>query len=96
MARIHATRSDEINRLDAEGLAFHQKVYEGYEEAIRLLQQNNNPTQLGDDFGGDEETIISQQFDRPVIIHRYPTALKAFYMQPEEARLPMVQGALVP
>ena len=57
-----------------------------YEEAIRLLQQNNNPTQLGDDFGGDEETIISQQFDRPVIIHRYPTALKAFYMQPDEAR----------
>jgi asparaginyl-tRNA synthetase len=56
-----------------------------YEEAIRLLQQNNNPTQLGDDFGGDEETIISQQFDRPVIIHRYPTALKAFYMQPDEA-----------
>ena len=51
-----------------------------YEEAIRLLQQKNNPTQLGDDFGGDEETIISQQFDRPVIIHRYPTALKAFYM----------------
>jgi asparaginyl-tRNA synthetase len=57
-----------------------------YEEAIRLLQQKNNPTQLGDDFGGDEETIISQQFDRPVIIHRYPTALKAFYMQPDEAR----------
>ncbi len=57
-----------------------------YEEAIRLLQQKNNPTQLGDDFGGDEETIISQQFDRPVIIHRYPTALKAFYMQPDEIR----------
>jgi asparaginyl-tRNA synthetase len=57
-----------------------------YEEAIRLLQQKNNPTQLGDDFGGDEETIISQQFDRPVIIHRYPTALKAFYMQPDGAR----------
>jgi len=57
-----------------------------YEEAIRLLHQNNNPTQLGDDFGGDEETIISQAFDRPVIIHRYPIALKAFYMQPDEAR----------
>jgi asparaginyl-tRNA synthetase len=57
-----------------------------YEEAIRLLQQKNNPTKLGEDFGGDEETIISQQYDRPVIIHRYPTALKAFYMQPDEAR----------
>lgn len=57
-----------------------------YEEAIRLLQKKNNPTQLGQDFGGDEETIISQEYDRPVIIHRYPTALKAFYMQPDKAR----------
>jgi asparaginyl-tRNA synthetase len=57
-----------------------------YEEAIGLLQKKNNPTKLGEDFGGDEETIISQQYDRPVIIHRYPTALKAFYMQPDKAR----------
>lgn len=57
-----------------------------YEEAIGLLQKKNNPTRLGEDFGGDEETIISQEYDRPVIIHRYPTALKAFYMQPDEAR----------
>lgn len=35
LARIHATRSDELNRLDIEGLAFHQKVYEGYEKAMR-------------------------------------------------------------
>jgi asparaginyl-tRNA synthetase len=57
-----------------------------YEEAISLLQKKHNPTRLGDDFGGDEETIISQEFDRPVMIHRYPSALKAFYMQPDEAR----------
>ena len=57
-----------------------------YEEAIGLLQKKNNPIQPGEDFGGDEETIISQQYDRPVIIHRYPAALKAFYMQPDEAR----------
>jgi asparaginyl-tRNA synthetase len=57
-----------------------------YDEAIGLLQKKDNPTRLGDDFGGDEETIISQQFDRPVIIHRYPSALKAFYMQADEAR----------
>ena len=57
-----------------------------YEEAVGLLQRKNNPTRLGEDFGGDEETIISQEYDRPVIIHRYPTTLKAFYMQPDEAR----------
>jgi len=49
-----------------------------YEEAIGILQKKGNPTKAGDDFGGDEETILSQEFDRPVIIHRYPTALKAF------------------
>ena len=57
-----------------------------YEEAITILQKKGNLTKLGDDFGGDEETILSQEFDRPVIVHRYPTALKAFYMQPDEAR----------
>lgn len=57
-----------------------------YEEAIAILQQKGNPTKLGDDFGGDEETILSQEFDRPVIVHRYPVALKAFYMQPDPVR----------
>jgi asparaginyl-tRNA synthetase len=57
-----------------------------YEEAIEILHKRNNPTQLGDDFGGDEETILSQEFDRPLIVHRYPSALKAFYMQPDQAR----------
>ena len=57
-----------------------------YEEAIDILKKKGNPTKLGDDFGGDEETILSQEFDRPVIIHRYPATLKAFYMQPDPAR----------
>ncbi len=57
-----------------------------YEEAIGILQKKGNPTKPGDDFGGDEETILSSEFDRPVIVHRYPTALKAFYMQPDAVR----------
>ena len=54
-----------------------------YGEAIERLQKSGNPIQHGDDFGGDEETILSKEFDRPVIIHRYPAAIKAFYMQPD-------------
>jgi asparaginyl-tRNA synthetase len=57
-----------------------------YEEAIALLQKNANPARFGDDFGGDEETIISNSFDRPVIVHHYPAAIKAFYMQPDANR----------
>ncbi len=37
----------------------------------------------GDDFGSPDETYISSQFDKPVMIHRYPSAIKAFYMQPD-------------
>ncbi|HUI73434.1 MAG TPA: asparagine--tRNA ligase [Candidatus Acidoferrum sp.] len=54
-----------------------------YEEAIRVLNKNGNAAKFGDDFGGDEETIISKEFDRPVMIHHYPAAIKAFYMQPD-------------
>jgi asparaginyl-tRNA synthetase len=57
-----------------------------YEEAIALLQKHGNPAKFGDDLGGDEETIISNSFERPVVIHRYPTAIKAFYMQPDAER----------
>jgi asparaginyl-tRNA synthetase len=57
-----------------------------YEDAVSVLQKKGNPAKFGDDFGGDEETLISKEFDRPVIIHRYPTAIKAFYMQPDAQR----------
>jgi asparaginyl-tRNA synthetase len=57
-----------------------------YEEAVALLNKQGNPAKFGDDFGGDEETIISSAFDRPVMVHRYPAAIKAFYMQPDAQR----------
>jgi asparaginyl-tRNA synthetase len=57
-----------------------------YEEAIQTLQKAGNPAKFGDDFGGDEETIISKSFEKPVLIHRYPSAMKAFYMASDPAR----------
>jgi asparaginyl-tRNA synthetase len=57
-----------------------------YEEAIGILNKHNNPTKFGDDIGGDEETIVSNEFDRPVLVHRYPASIKAFYMQPDPQR----------
>jgi asparaginyl-tRNA synthetase len=57
-----------------------------YDEAIQVLQKAGNPAKWGDDFGGDEETIISKEFDKPVIIHRYPAAMKAFYMATDASR----------
>nr|HEV7954985.1 asparagine--tRNA ligase [Candidatus Acidoferrales bacterium] len=63
-----------------------------YDEAIEMLQKSGNPAKWGDDFGGDEETILSNQFDRPVIVHRYPAAIKAFYMQPDVQRPDLALG----
>jgi len=57
-----------------------------YEDAIKVLQKHGNPAKFGDDIGGDEETIISNEFDRPVLVHRYPASIKAFYMQPDPER----------
>lgn len=57
-----------------------------YEEAIKILNDNGHPeAKVGDDFGADEETVISSKFDRPVIVHRYPMDLKAFYFAKDEA-----------
>jgi len=57
-----------------------------YEEAIEILQKAGSPVKWGDDFGGDEETLLSKQFEKPVMIHRYPSAMKAFYMAADPAR----------
>jgi len=60
-----------------------------YEEAHAMLADAfakgliETEHQDGDDFGSPDETYISNQFDRPVMVHRYPAAIKAFYMQPD-------------
>ena len=52
-----------------------------YDEAIEILHKKGNDTPWGEDFGGDEETLISEEFDKPVMIHHYPMKVKAFYMK---------------
>ena len=56
-----------------------------YGEAIEMLQKLSFPVEWGADFGGDEETAISNGFDRPVMVHRYPVECKAFYMKADPA-----------
>ncbi len=62
-----------------------------YDRAVEMLNQAHrdghleNPFEYGNDFGSPDETWLSSQFDRPVMIHRYPAAVKAFYMQPDPA-----------
>jgi asparaginyl-tRNA synthetase len=55
-----------------------------YTDAIELLKSKGEVIEWGEDFGAPHETIIGEQYDRPVIIHSYPAHIKAFYMQPRE------------
>lgn len=54
-----------------------------YTRAIEILKERGVQIEWGDELGGDEETIISEAFDRPVVITHYPAKIKAFYMQPD-------------
>jgi asparaginyl-tRNA synthetase len=54
-----------------------------YRDAIELLKSKGMAVNFGDDIGGDEETVIANSFDRPVLITRYPVGIKAFYMKPD-------------
>ena len=69
-----------------------------YTEAIDRLQKAGHPAKWGDDFGGDEETALANQFDRPVIVHRYPVELKAFYFKRDanDPRLALGMDVLAP
>lgn len=88
--RVLATRRAELAVLERDVTKLEKIVPPfpriTYEEAVARLQQKGNPIQPGDDFGGDEETLLSNEFDRPVIVHRYPSAIKAFYMQNDPGR----------
>jgi len=63
-----------------------------YDEAVRILQKQGKSVKWGDDFGGDEETVLSSTYDRPMMVHRYPAAIKAFYMQPDAERPELALG----
>jgi asparaginyl-tRNA synthetase len=52
-----------------------------YDDAVALLKKEGVDFTYGEDFGAGEETIISEKYDRPVIVHHYPAAIKAFYMK---------------
>ena len=63
-----------------------------YDEAVNILKKNGVDFQYGKDFGGADETIISNQYDSPVMIHRWPVDTKAFYMKRDESNKDLAKG----
>jgi asparaginyl-tRNA synthetase len=85
VARVLDKRRDDLNVLerDLSKLECIQKPFPRlhYDAAAKLLADAGLPFEYGGDFGSPDETHISSQFDRPVMVHRYPAAVKAFYMK---------------
>jgi asparaginyl-tRNA synthetase len=102
VATVVATRRRELETLerDVSLLERVQKPFPRitYAEAIALLQRKAFAVEWGADFGADEETAISSEFDRPVLVHRYPIEMKAFYMKadPLDPRVALCVDMLAP
>ena len=65
-----------------------------YDEAVAMLHAGGFPDfNWGDDFGSPHETYLTEQFDKPVFVHHFPTAAKAFYMEPEPDRPEVCRSA---
>ncbi|MFC1513657.1 asparagine--tRNA ligase, partial [candidate division KSB1 bacterium] len=63
-----------------------------YDEAVKMLQDEGVDFEWGGDFGGADETIISEKYDNPVFVHRFPSAIKAFYMKHDPDRDELALG----
>jgi asparaginyl-tRNA synthetase len=85
--RVLETRAVELELLGRdpsglEGAAAGDFPRLTYDEALELLAEMGEPIPWGEDFGAPHETLLGSRYDRPVVIERYPSAIKAFYMQP--------------
>ena len=69
-----------------------------YDDAARILEEKGLPFEAGGDFGAEDETVLSSGYDKPLLVHRFPAAIKAFYMKPDPAdpRLSLSVDLLAP
>ena len=69
-----------------------------YDEATQILKDNGIDFEWGNDLGANDETVISNKYDRPVMVHRYPSEVKAFYMKrdPNNEKVALAVDVLAP
>jgi asparaginyl-tRNA synthetase len=73
----------DVSRLEAITRPFPRL---SYDDAVKTLQAAGSEIEWGGDFGGTDETMLSERYTQPVMVHRYPSQIKAFYMQPDPQR----------
>ncbi len=102
VSRVLEKRQEELKRLERDTAPL-EKVKApfpriSYDEAVKILKKHGIDFQDGNDLGGKDETVISEQFDKPVMVHRYPMEVKAFYMKndPENPSRALCVDVLAP
>lgn len=96
VGRVLENRRDELEQLERNTSKLEAIVPPfprlQYDDAVRMLQEAHekgaieNRFEWGGDLGSPDETYLSALYDRPVMVHRYPAAIKAFYMEPDPTR----------
>ncbi len=79
----------DVSKLESIQSPFHRMTYD---DAVLELQKKGSEIQWGGDFGGADETLITEGLDRPLMVDRYPTQVKAFYFQPDADRPELALG----
>jgi asparaginyl-tRNA synthetase len=96
VGRVLENRGEELKRLerDVSKLEAIQAPFGrmSYDDAVKVLQAKGSEIQWGGDFGGTDETLLTEDQTRPLMVDRYPTAIKAFYFQPDAERPEVVLG----
>ncbi len=92
LTRVIERRGEELKVLERDITKLEKAAIKpyprlAYDDAVSRLKEKGFAVNWGDDFGGDEETALSADFETPVLVHRYPTACKAFYMKRDPERL---------
>ena len=91
LTRVLERRAEELKLLERDTSKLERAVAKPfpritYDDAIERLKVKGMTVNWGDDLGGDEETALSSEFETPVMVHRYPSACKAFYMKRDPVR----------
>ncbi len=83
--RVLENRQEELKRLERDTTPLEKVEVPfpriSYDEAVKILKESGVDFEYGNDFGGGDETVISERFERPLMVHRYPAEIKAFYMK---------------
>jgi len=86
--KVLANRREDLKTLERDTAPL-EKVAEGgfpritHAEAVAKLRELGSDIKEGDDLGADDETLLTQQYDKPIFVHHYPVEIKAFYMKPD-------------